>query len=173
MRPWGDDTLWPHAEFTTYIMSHCDRPASFSHLLDLVWHEWAMKTQQTDERRWLWLANVSFDMIPNWGIARNLHSYWWWKKPSNRLLKYKQPQHNTWILNYKIRNVSQVKKRGETVCFKDTRALILEFDNDSSVSHYLVLGHLKSKSKQQTLPVLQYCAKVCLISFYFARKKGK
>lgn len=51
MRLWAADTLSPHADFTIYIMSHFDRPESFSHNLDLARHEWAMSKQQTTDEQ--------------------------------------------------------------------------------------------------------------------------
>lgn len=51
MRLWAADTLSPHADFTIYIMSHFDGPESFSHNLDLAWHEWAMSKQQTTDEQ--------------------------------------------------------------------------------------------------------------------------
>lgn len=74
---WAADTLSPHAEFTIYIMSHSDRPESFSHILDLVWHEWATQKQTTDEQRteknpWLLMM-----------MSRSIPTIFWLKSSDN------------------------------------------------------------------------------------------
>lgn len=63
---WASDTLSPQAEFTIYSMSHFDRPESFSHILDLVWHKWATEKQQMNIKNTTksFISNVSLHSTP-------------------------------------------------------------------------------------------------------------